>query len=107
MKLVKIGAVTLVTLVILAGIAIPTSPEPASWFQFPVIPALEEKARNIFFHVPTAWTTVVAFLVSMVYGIQYLRTKKFDYDMGPAGNFDFCSPADIRCLLCASIFSGK
>ncbi len=81
MKFVKAGAVVLITFVIIAGIAIPTSPNPTSWFQFPVIPALEEKARNIFFHVPVAWTTVAAFLVSMFYGIQYLRTRNIEYDL--------------------------
>ncbi len=99
MRFVKYGAVTLVTLVIIAGIAIPTSPQPVSWFQFPVIPALEEKARNIFFHVPTAWTTVVAFLVSMVYGIQYLRTRKMEYDIKSVSSaglgFMFCILATV------------
>jgi heme exporter protein C len=99
MKLVKFGAVILVTLVIIAGIAIPTSVHPTSLFEFPVIPSLEEKARNIFFHVPTAWTTVVAFLVSMFYGIQYLRTKNIEYDIrsvSAAGlGFLFCSLATI------------
>ena len=81
MKYVKLGAVTLVTVVIIAGISIPLVPQPVSWFQFPVIPGLEEKARNIFFHVPTAWTTVVAFLVSLYYGARYLRTKQIDDDI--------------------------
>jgi heme exporter protein C len=99
MKFVKLGAVTLVTLVIVAGIAIPTSPQPTSWFQFPVIPGLEEKARNIFFHVPTAWTTVVAFLVSMYYGIRYLRTRDIDYDIRSVSSaslgFLFCFLATV------------
>jgi heme exporter protein C len=81
MKFVKFGAVTLVTLVIVAGIAIPTSAQPTSWFQFPVIPGLEEKARNIFFHVPTAWTAVVAFLLSLYYGARYLRKREIDDDI--------------------------
>lgn len=99
MKFVKFGAVSLVTIVIIAGIAIPTSAHPTSWFEFPVIPALEEKARNIFFHVPTAWTTVVAFLVSMFYGIQYLRTKNMEYDIKSVSSaglgFLFCFLATI------------
>ncbi len=99
MKFVKYGAIVLVTLVIVAGIAIPTVPQPTSWFEFPVIPALEEKARNIFFHVPTAWTTVFAFLVSMFYGIQYLRTKDIQYDIKSVSSaglgFLFCFLATI------------
>jgi heme exporter protein C len=99
MRLVKIGAITLVTIVIVAGIAIPTVPQPTSWFQFPVIPGLEQRARNIFFHVPTAWTTVVAFLVSMYYGIRYLNTRKIDYDIRSVSSaslgFLFCFLATI------------
>jgi heme exporter protein C len=99
MKFVKLGAATLVTLVIIAGIAIPTSPSPTSWLQFPYIPGLEEKARNIFFHVPTAWTTVVAFLVSMYYGIRYLRTRKIEYDIRSVSSaslgFLFCFLATV------------
>jgi heme exporter protein C len=65
----------LLTLVLLAGIGFPLSPQPQHWYELPVIPGLEEKARLIFFHVPTAWLSVVAFLTSMVFGIQYLRKR--------------------------------
>jgi heme exporter protein C len=47
---------------------------------FPFIPTLEERARIIFFHVPMAWMTVVAFLVSMWFGIAYLRKMNPDDD---------------------------
>lgn len=46
----------------------------------PFIPALGDRARILYFHVPTAWLTVVAFVTSMVYGIQYLRKKEILYD---------------------------
>lgn len=99
MKFVKLGAVTLVTFVIIAGISIPLSQQPASWFQFPVIPGLQEKARNIFFHVPTAWTTVVAFLVALYYGARYLRTRNMDDDIRSVSSaslgFMFCFLATI------------
>lgn len=99
MKAVKLGATLLVTFVIIAGIAIPLSPQPSSIFQFPIIPGLEEKARNIFFHVPTAWTTVVAFLVSLYYGAQYLRTRNIDHDISSVSaaslGFMFCFLATV------------
>lgn len=99
MKFVKLGAVVLVTFVIIAGIAIPTSSSPSSLFQFPVIPGLEERARNIFFHVPTAWTTCLAFLVSMFFGIRYLRTKNIEYDIWSVSSaslgFLFCFLATV------------
>ena len=41
---------------------------------------LEEKAKIIYFHVPTAWLSVVAFLTAMVYGIKYLRKQNLDDD---------------------------
>ena len=81
MRSVKYGAIGLITILIIGGIAIPLSPVPQSWLEFPVIPGLEEKARNILFHVPTAWTTVVAFLVSLYYGFRYLRTRDLEYDL--------------------------
>jgi len=81
MKYVKLGSVVLISFVLVAGLAIPLVPSPAGWLEFPNIPGLEQKARNIFFHVPTAWTTVLAFLVSTFYGIQYLRKKNIDDDL--------------------------
>jgi len=49
-------------------------------FSFPFIPGLEERAKIIFFHVPVSWMTVIAFLVSMWYGIAYLRKKNLNDD---------------------------
>jgi heme exporter protein C len=66
----------LLTLVIIAGIGLPIVPHPQQWYELPVIPGLEEKARLIFFHVPVAWLSVLAFLTSMWYAIRYLRTKE-------------------------------
>lgn len=66
--------------VIITGISFPIVPHPTSWTQFPIIPGLEEKAKIIFFHVPTAWLSVVAFLMAMVYGVKYLRNKNLDDD---------------------------
>jgi heme exporter protein C len=53
-------------------------------FSFPFIPGLEERAKIIFFHVPMAWMTVIAFLVSMWYGIRYLRKKDMEDDFRSA-----------------------
>ncbi len=77
----KIGIVVWLTIVIIAGFAMPMVPVPAQWYELPIIPALEDKARIIFFHVPMSWTTLVAFFASMAYGIMYLKTKKLDYDL--------------------------
>jgi heme exporter protein C len=79
-----------------AGLALglPMVAQPSEWYQFPIIPALEEKARIMFFHVPTAWLSVLAFVTSMVYGIQYLRKKQLEDDIKSA------SAAGLGFLFC-------
>jgi heme exporter protein C len=69
------------SLVIVAALAFPIVPVPQQWYEFPVIPGLEDKARILFFHVPMSWVTVVAFMVSMIYGIKYLAKKNLDDDV--------------------------
>ncbi len=66
--------------VIVAGITFPIVERPSAWYEFPFIPGLEEKAKIIFFHVPTAWLSVIAFLMAMVYGIKYLVKQNLDDD---------------------------
>ena len=76
----KIGLFILMSFIIVAGIAFPIVPSPSVWYEFPNIPGLEEKAKIIFFHVPTAWLAVIAFLMAMIYGIKYLKNKNLDDD---------------------------
>jgi heme exporter protein C len=80
--------------VIILALGLPMVQQPTAWYQFPTIPALEEKARIMFFHVPTAWLSTLAFVMSMVYGIQYLRKRKLDDDIKSAAaaglGFLFC-----------------
>lgn len=71
----------LMSYIIIAGIAFPIVKSPSSWYEFPMIPGLEEKAKIIFFHVPTAWLSVIAFLMAMIYGIKYLRKQNIDDDI--------------------------
>jgi heme exporter protein C len=76
----KIVLFITMTFVIIAGIAFPIVQNPQNWYDFPLIPGLEEKAKIIFFHVPTAWLAVIAFLMSMIYGVKYLRKQNMDDD---------------------------
>lgn len=46
----------------------------------PYIPGLAERGRIIFFHVPMSWVATIAYLIAMIYGIQYLRTRNLDND---------------------------
>jgi heme exporter protein C len=81
MIFVKYGSIVLVTIVVVLGFSIPMVPNPQGFFEFPTIPILGEKARNIFFHVPIAWLTVLSYFVAMFYGIKFLRTKDQRYDL--------------------------
>jgi heme exporter protein C len=111
MTVLKVLGVTLITFVLIAGLAIPLSTSPQSIFEFPVIPGLEDKARNIFYHVPIAWTTVFAFLTSMWYGFRYLRTRDMDNDLKSVSSaglgFMFCILATITGSLWAKFNWGS
>jgi heme exporter protein C len=68
-------------------------------YPIPFIPALGDKARVLYFHVPTAWISVLAFLMSMIYSVQYLRKRDIGYDdkaSAAAGlGFLFCILATV------------
>lgn len=68
-------------IVIIVGLSFDIVDSPQNWNEFPNIPGLENKARIIFFHVPTAWIAVIAFLMAMVNGIRYLRKNDLEYDV--------------------------
>lgn len=76
----KVLLFVVMTFVIVAGISFEIVKSPSAWYQFPMIPGLEEKAKIIFFHVPTAWLAVIAFLMAMIYGVKYLVKGNLDND---------------------------
>ncbi|MBT8380624.1 MAG: cytochrome c biogenesis protein [Ignavibacteria bacterium] len=76
----KIFLFLLLTFVSIAGITFPIVEKPSTWYEFPFIPGLAENAKIIFFHVPTAWLTVIAFLMSTIYSFKYLLKKNLDDD---------------------------
>jgi heme exporter protein C len=92
----KIGLFILMTFVCIAGISFPIIQQPQKWYEFPLIPGLEENAKIIFFHVPTAWLTVVAFLMSTIFSIKYLRKKDLDDD---AKSYSASQLGMIFCIL--------
>jgi heme exporter protein C len=57
--------------VLVAGILVP----------IPYIPALGDKARIIYLHVPMSWIAVLAFLVSMINSIRYLKSRDLQKDI--------------------------
>ncbi|KXK55649.1 MAG: cytochrome c biogenesis protein CcsA [Chlorobi bacterium] len=47
----------------------------------PLIPGLEERARNLYFHVPSAWVAQIAWFVAFGFAIAYLRKRKIEHDV--------------------------
>ena len=92
----KIFLFLLLCFVSIAGIAFPIVQSPTKWYEFPFIIGLEQNAKIIFFHVPTAWLTVIAFLMSTVFCIQYLRKKNLDDD---AKSYAAAQLGMIFCIL--------
>ena len=86
----------LLCFVSVAGIAFPIVENPIHWYEYPIIRGLEENAKIIFFHVPTAWLTVIAFLMSTIYSIKYLRKKNLDDD---AKSYAAAQLGIIFCIL--------
>jgi heme exporter protein C len=82
----KILIFAIISAVIIAGILLP----------IPNIPALGDKARVLYFHVPMSWIAVIAFFMSMYYSIRYLRTRELDYDIK---SFSSASLGFLFCIL--------
>lgn len=99
------------TVVIIASLAFPIVTNPVRWYEFPIVPGLEDKARILFFHVPMSWTAVVAFFVSMVYGIRFLVKKNLDDDATSASSASlglmFCILATVTGSLWAKFNWGS
>jgi heme exporter protein C len=51
------------------------------WLTLPFLPQLEERARNLYFHVPMSWVGILAYLMAMIYGYRYLKTNDPQYDI--------------------------
>jgi heme exporter protein C len=93
------------TVIITTALAFPIVANPQQWYELPFIPGLEDRARILFFHVPMSWTAVVAFAVSMIFGIKYLAKKSMQDDVisvSSAGlGFVFC----ILAIVTGSIWA--
>jgi len=48
---------------------------------YPLILELKERIKIMVLHVPTAWISVLAYLLSMIYSVMYLRKREFKYDI--------------------------
>jgi heme exporter protein C len=92
----KIFLFLLLCFVSIAGISFPIVENPQAWYEFPIIKGLEQNAKIIFFHVPTAWLTVIAFFMTALYSFKYLRKKNLDDD---AKSYAAAQLGIIFCIL--------
>jgi len=67
----KILGVSLVVFDVIAGLLI----------KVPMLPALEETVRNLFFHVCMWFAMMILFTISVVNSVKYLRTFNIKYDI--------------------------
>ena len=99
------------SLVIILGISLPITANPTNWYELPLVPGLEDKARIIFFHVPMAWVTTLAFITSLFYGIKFLAKKNMDDDLKSAASAGlglmFCILATVTGSLWAKFNWGS
>lgn len=66
----------------------------AGFLWAPLVPVLGETTRVLYFHIPSAWITVLALGWSMVHSALYLRTRKMEHDHQAA------AAAEIGILFC-------
>ncbi|MEO8514070.1 MAG: cytochrome c biogenesis protein [Ignavibacteria bacterium] len=69
-KLLKYGLFIWLAVVICFAIIAP----------IPAVGSMGERARILYFHVPTAWVSTVAFIMALFYGAQYIRKRDILYD---------------------------
>lgn len=50
----------------------------------PLIPGLEERARNLYFHVPSAWLAQLAWFIAFGFAVMYLRKRRPEDDVRAA-----------------------
>ena len=64
-------------------------------------------SRIFYYHIPQAWMCVLAFAMSMIYSIMYLRTKKIEYDdraaIAAGIGFLFCLLATVSGAIFAKV----
>lgn len=80
-------------------------------FTLPYIMGLEERARIMFYHVPAAWMAFLAYLVSMIFGLRYLKTGAFKDDIVSSSSAAigtvFCILATVTGAVWAKFNWGK
>ena len=66
----------------------------AAFLWAPLVPGLGETTRVLYFHIPSAWITVVALAWSMVHSLLYLGRRRMEHDDHAA------AAAELGLLFC-------
>ena len=70
-----------------------------------------ESSRIFYYHIPQAWMCVLAFMMSMIYSIKYLKTKKIEEDdkayVAAKLGFVFCVLATLSGAIFAKVTWGS
>ncbi|WP_245867507.1 Cytochrome c biogenesis protein CcsA [Sporomusa silvacetica DSM 10669] len=82
----------------------------AVFFLVPPAQGLGEKVRIAFFHIPVAWVSVLAFVLSAFWAFRYLKTRQLEYDQKSATaaglGLVFCLLATVSGAVFAKITWG-
>jgi heme exporter protein C len=101
----------LMTIVLSSSFGFKLSDKPSGFFEFPNLKGLDDSARIIFFHVPMAWLSVVAFFMSLYFGVKYLKNKDLTYDVKSLASLQlglmFCLLATISGSIWAKFAWGS
>jgi heme exporter protein C len=77
----------------------------------PVVPVLAETTRVLYFHIPSAWITVLALAWSVGYSVAYLARRKIEHDHEAAAAAElgilFCIGATVSGSLWAKAMWGS
>lgn len=71
----------------------------------PAAMGLGDLSRIIYFHVPLAWVGVLAYLVSMIYSIRFLKNGKLKNDLNAAANAEIGLVFTILATITGAIFA--
>lgn len=70
-----------------------------------------ESSRIFYYHIPQAWICVIAFLISMIYSIRYLKSRRLEEDDRAAEaarlGFIFCVLATVTGSIFAKVTWGS
>ena len=77
----------------------------AAFLYAPADKSLGEAGRVIIFHIPVAWVTVVAFLVSCLYSVLYLRRRREGDDLRASAAAELGLVFAVLATVTGSIFA--